>query len=58
MTQEEVAERLDYIDDIEYLEMKRKVEMYDRIERLNFLGSVLIGILSVAVAIVLIVKVM
>jgi len=52
MTQMEVAERLDYIDNMDELEMQRQLELYDRGERIKMWLTSVIMVLGIAVVIV------
>jgi len=54
MTQIEVAQRLDYIDNMDELEAQLAVEAYDREQKFKKVGTVVIIILAIAVSIVLI----
>ena len=58
MTHKEVAEQLDYVDDMDELEIQRQVALYDRGERYKKYATVVIMILSIVTAVVLIVEVM
>ena len=52
MTQMEVAERLDYIDNMDELEMQRQLDLYDRGERIKMWLTSVIMVLGIAVVIV------
>ena len=52
MTQMEVAERLDYIDQMDEAEMQRELELYDRGERIKMWLTSVIMVLGIAVVIV------
>jgi len=52
MTQMEVAERLDYIDQMDEAEMQRELELYDRGEHIKmWLTSVILVLAVVVVAV-------
>ena len=57
-TQEDVANFLDYVDDMHELEMQRKLESYDRMERFKKYGTMVIMVLSITIIVVLITEVM
>ena len=52
MTQMEVAERLDYIDQMDELEMQRELELYDRRIRVTMWLTSVIMVLFTAVVLV------
>jgi len=52
MTQMEVAERLDYIDNMDELEIQKQLELYDRGERIKMWLTSVIMVLGIAVVIV------
>ena len=52
MTQIEVAERLDYIDQMDEAERQRELELYDRGERIKMWLTSVIMVLGIAVVIV------
>jgi len=52
MTQLEVAERLDYIDNMDELEMERELKLYERGQRIKMFLTSVIMTLTIAVVIV------
>jgi len=51
-TQMDVAEYLDYIDNMDELEMQKQLELYDRGERIKMWLTSVIMVLGIAVVIV------
>jgi len=52
MTQIEVAERLDYIDNMDELEMERELKLYERGERIKMFLTSVIMTLTIAIVII------
>ena len=57
-TQESVASFLDYMDSMDEMETLRIVEAYDRAERHKKYATIVIGILSIAIVVVLVMELM